>query len=200
MSSSAHIPVSFAVEGPTDAAVVRRLAAHVDVQVHLVLTANGKNSVLEKLKGLDRAARGQPWWVLVDLDQDAPCAGNFVQRHLPHPAPHMRFRVAVRTVEAWLLADRPGFARFFGVPLTRLPTAPEELPDPKQVVVNLARLSERRDVREEVPPRPGSGKKTGALYSSKLIEFAMRHWNIEAARKTSKSLDRAVLRLAELRS
>lgn len=193
-------PVSFAVEGPTDDAIVRRLAEHVGVEVHIVLPPSGKQAALGRLKGLNHAARGQRWYVLVDLDQDAPCPGEFVRRHLPHPAPLMRFRLAVPSIEAWLLADRAGFARFLGVPLAKMPLLPETLPDAKQTIVELARHSSRREVRDGIPPRSGSGKKTGALYSSKLIEFGLQHWDIESSRSISKSLDRAALRLAELKS
>jgi len=198
VSERTHIPVSFAVEGPTDEAVVRKMAKHVGAEVHQVLGKSGKHWVLARLQGLNQSARGQPWYVLVDLDQDAPCAGEFVHRVLPHPSPSMRFRVAVRSIEAWLLADRAGFARFFGVRQAELPLAPESESNPKGVVVNLARRSRKRHVLGGVPPRAGSGRSTGDLYSSLLIEFVAKQWDLEVARRNSVSLDRALLRLAGL--
>jgi hypothetical protein len=193
-----HIPVSFAVEGPTDEAVVRRMAEHVAVDVHQILGRRGKHWVLARLHGLNRSARRQPWYVLVDLDMDAHCAGEFVRRHLPHPSPSMCFRVAVRSIEAWLLSDRAGFARFFGVRQAAPPAAPESEPNPKTTVLDLARRSSKTLVLGGVPPRPGSGRRTGDLYASLLIEFATRHWDLEVARGNSKSLDRALQRLAGL--
>jgi hypothetical protein len=195
----AHIPVSFAVEGDTDEAVVRRLASRLSVEVHQVLGKRGKHWVLEHLRGLNSSARGQPWFVLLDLNGDAPCAGEFVRVHLPHPSPQMRFRVSVRAVEAWLLADRSGFARCFGVRQAEVPSAPEMERDPKETIVRLAGRSTKSIVRQGVPPRPGSGRRIGALYTSLVIEFVQQHWDLDAARGHSPSLDRAISRLDELR-
>jgi hypothetical protein len=195
----AHIPVSFAVEGDTDEAVVRRIAAHLEIDVHQVLGKRGKTWVLEHLRGLNGSARGQPWLVLVDLDGDSPCAGEFVREHLAHPSPLMRFRVSVSAVEAWLLADRSGFARFFGVRQAEVPSAPEMERDPKETIVRLAGRSAKSIVRQGVPPRPGSGRRAGALYTSLLIEFVQQHWDMDAARGHALSLDRAISRLDELR-
>jgi hypothetical protein len=36
-------------------------------------------------------------------------------------------------------------------------------------VVELARYSRRRDIREDMVPRPGSGRSVGAAYTSRLI-------------------------------
>lgn len=198
MPRPVHIPVSFAVEGDTDEAVVRKVAARLSVSVHQVLGKRGKHWVLKSLRGLNNSARGQPWYVLVDLNGDAPCPGEFVRRHLLDPSPYMRLRVAVCAVEAWFLADRMGFSRFFGVRPADIPSAPETERDPKAMIVELAGRSRRSIVRTGVPPRPGSGRRTGDLYAALLIEFVRDHWDLEAARRASRSLDRAITRLDEL--
>jgi hypothetical protein len=193
-----HIPVSCAVEGDTDEAVVRKLAATIGVEVCEVFVRHGKAGVLKALPGLNSSAKGQPWFVLVDLDGDAPCAGSFVREQLPTPSSQMRFRVAVRAVEAWLLADSKGFGRFFDVKASDLPNDPESVSDPKETVIELARRSGRRIVRERMPPRPGSGRRTGDLYTALLIEFARDAWSVSEARARSSSLDRAFSRFSEL--
>ena len=43
--------------------------------------------------------------------------------------------------EAWLLADRANFARYFGVSLDRVPPDPEALPHAKQALLGLVRHS-----------------------------------------------------------
>ena len=198
MASETRLPVSLVVEGDVDDAVVRKLAHFSDVPIHEVLVRHGKQEVLRGLPGFNRAARSRPWFVLVDLDLDARCPGEFVRRQLPEPAPHIRFRVAVRSVEAWLLADRPGFARFFGIGVEDIPREPELERDPKGVVIALARGSRKTRVRAGIPPRTGSGRRIGELYQGLLIEFISDAWDIDASRQNAPSLDRAIDRLVSL--
>lgn len=190
--------VTVAVEGDVDASVVRRLLAGVGASEGPVHVAGGKENLLNGLAGYNNAATRTPWLVLIDLDRDADCVPPIRQQWMPVPAEHMCFRVAVRMVESWLLADRERFARFLGVSAARLPREPDDVDDPKGVVVALARHSRRRDIREELVPRVGSGRRVGALYPSRLIEFASGSWRPEEARGRSDSLDRCLLRLGEL--
>jgi hypothetical protein len=83
----------------------------------------------------------------------------------------MCFRVAVRETEAWLLADRERLARFLGISTSRIPLDPEAMDDPKSLMVDLARHSRRREIREDMIPRSGSGRNVGPAYVSRLIEF-----------------------------
>lgn len=190
--------VTVAVEGAVDASVVRRLLEGVGAGEGPVHVARGKATLLSRLGGYNHAATRSPWLVLVDLDRDADCVPPFRQQWMPAPAAHMCFRVAVRMIESWLLADRERFARFLGVSAARLPREPDDVDDPKGTVVELARTSRRRDIREELVPRAGSGRRVGALYPSRLIEFVSGSWRPDEARGRSDSLDRCLTRLGEL--
>ena len=113
----------------------------------------------------------------------------------------MCFRIAVREVEAWLLADRERIASFLGVSPARVPRDPDGLDDPKLEMVNLARHSSRRVIRKEMTPRPGSGISIGPAYSLRLIEFASKPdvgWRPEVAAGHSRSLRRCVAALRTL--
>lgn len=186
-----------AVEGPVDEAVIRRLAEYVGAQVGQVYGKNGKDHLRQRIDAYNNAARISPWIVLVDLNHDAECAPPLRDAWLHQPATHMCFRVAVREVESWLLADRARLARFLAVPLSRVPTTPEAIEDPKGAVVQLAARSHRRDIREDMVPRPGSGRTVGPAYASRLIEFVSTHWNPEVAARSSDSLRRCLVRLRE---
>lgn len=142
-----------AVEGLTDEAVLRRLIQVAGGADGPIYGRNGKAHLLKQLGGYDRAAQRTPWVVLVDLDQDADCAPPFCLACLVTPSPRMRLRVVVREIEAWLLADREELARFLGIPEGKVPRDPEKIADPKSAMVNLARHSRRRDVREDMVPR-----------------------------------------------
>ena len=99
------------------------------------------------------------------------------------------------------MADRERIATFMGVRISRVPQAPESEPDPKQRLVQLAEQSRLRDIREDMVPRPRSGRVVGPAYTSRLIEFALdldRGWRPEVAAQHSESLRRSLGRLREL--
>lgn len=97
--------------------------------------------------------------------------------------------------EAWLLADRDGFADYFKVRRHDLPVSPETLPHPKQAVLSLCAGSRSRDIRHDVVTKEG---KTGPLYVQRINEFAKTRWSVESASAISDSLRRAVDRIREL--
>lgn len=189
---------SASVEGTTDEAVLRRAVQHLGATLGPVYGKAGKASLLKQLHSYNQAAQFWPWIVLVDLDHDAGCAPPARAQWLPNPAPHMCFRIAVREVESWLLADRETLAHYLGVPLSRIPTHPEDLDDPKATLVNLARSSRRRDIRMDMAPRPESGRQVGPAYASHLIEYAQNLWQPGVAAQHADSLQRFLRRLAEL--
>jgi len=195
------IVISAAVEGILDEAVLRRLMEDLGVVPGPVYGKNGKPFLLEKLNAYNRAAQYSPWIIIVDLDHDADCAPPFLRSCLPDPAPNMNFRIAVREIEAWLLADRERLAKFPSVGISRIPHDPEALNSPKSTMIDLARRSRRRDIRENMVPRPGSGRKIGPAYTSLLIEFARdteHGWRPRTAAKSSDSLNRCIRRLEGL--
>lgn len=194
------IPITGAVEGAVDETVARRTLTAAGATVGPVYIANGKPALRTRLSGYNNAARFAPWLVLVDLDNDEECAPPFRNSWLPAPAEWMCFRVVVREIESWLLADRERFARFMGVSAARLPRDPDGVDSPRDVVVNLARRSRRRVIREDMVPRAGSGRRVGPLYPGRLIEFVSAIWRPQEARSRSESLDRCLQRLEELLS
>jgi hypothetical protein len=183
--------VRVAVEGTVDAAVALKLIQHVGAQADTVHVAYGKQRLLEKVSGYNQAAKGQPWLVLVDLDR-CSCAVALLQKWVPQPSPYLCMRVAVRMVEAWLLADATNIADFLGVPVSRVPSAPEQLSDPKQEIVALAAQSRRRTIREDMVPNTGIGQRVGTAYTARLIEFIENHWDITQAASHAPSLQRSI--------
>jgi hypothetical protein len=184
-----------------DEAVLRRLMKERGAMAGPIYGKNGKPFLLQKVNAYNQAARFVPWVILIDLDHDADCAPIFLQSCLPNPAPYMSFRVAIREIEAWLLADRESLAKLLSVGVSRIPHNPEALDSPKSTMVEIARHSRRRDVRENMVPRAGSGRKIGPAYTSLLIEFARdpeNGWRPNVAAKSSDSLKRCMHRLEQL--
>ncbi len=196
----APFPVVFsaAVEGPTDEVVLRRVVESRGAVLGPVFGKTGKSNLLNQLHRYNRAANLSPWIVLLDLDQDAGCAPSARAAWLTTLAPQMCFRIAVRAVESWLLADRESLAAFLSISGSLIPATPESLSNPKETLVNLARRSRRRTLREEMTPRPGSGRPIGPAYTSRLIEFAQTQWRPDVASHHSDSLRRFCSRITEL--
>lgn len=190
--------VTLAVEGAVDEAVLGRVVSAAGAGVAYSYGKNGKPDLRRKVNGYNNAARFAPWIVLVDLDLEASCAPELVRSWLPEPASQMCFRVAVRSIEAWLLGDPERLARFLAVSEDLVPSLPEHLDDPKKAMVDLASRSRRRDIRQDMLPRPGSGIRTGPAYPGRLIEFALQHWRVPEARKRIDSLDRSIRAIGRL--
>lgn len=184
-----------------DEAVLRRLLLHIGAGIGPIHRRNGKDSLRRRVSAFNNAARHSPWIVVVDLNHEAHCAPPLRASWLPSPAPGMCFRVAVREIESWIMADRARLARYLRVQQARVPSDPEALDDPKTALVNLARTSTKKAVREDMVPRLGSGRKIGPAYTSRLIEFVSdqeRGWRPDVAAAGSDSLGRCLRSLRNL--
>lgn len=183
-------PVTLVIEGVIDSAVARRLLGEVGLAVAAEHGGTGKATIDRYLRGYNNAARFSCWLVLRDLDHDAGCAPALRARLLDRPAAHMRLHVAVRAVEAWLLADGERISAFLRVTRTLVPGTPERLDDPKRTLVALARRSRSRAIREAMVPAPGATAAVGPDYASFLVDYASSHWRPEVAEQRSEDLGR----------
>lgn len=184
-----------------DAAIARRLITHAGAEPGLERPAHGKHKLDPLLQKYRNAAEhGTPWLILRDLDRDSPCAPELLQRLGVRPANNFCMRIAVREVESWILADRPGLADFLRVPMARVNTDPEALPNPKRYIIDLARSSRSRDIRDALVPHEGTGQEQGPEYASQIAGFAETQWNVARAISdgAAASLIKVDIRLREL--
>lgn len=180
-------------------AVLRRLLAHGDRRfvVSHSIPAGGFGKIKRDVEKYKTACRMVPHVVLTDLDQ-APCPSALMASwNVGKLPPELLFRVAVREVEAWLLADVDGLSAFLGIPVSRLPANPEAVMDPKQILINAARRSRYRRMASEIVPAPGSAAIQGVLYSHHLCRFVNNDWNVIAASGRAPSLARMLKRLQD---
>ena len=190
--------ISAAVEGSVDEAVVRKLVDLAGGRTGDVYGRNGKPALRQRISGYNNAAHYSPWVVLVDLENDGDCAPPVRDEWVPEQAPNLCFRVVVRAVEAWLMADGQTLASYLSVRPARIPEAPEEVDNPKDAMVALARQSRRKDILQDMVPRERSGRRVGPAYTSRLIEYVQEHWRPEVAAVRSDSLQRAIRCLRRL--
>jgi hypothetical protein len=195
------IPVDLATEDELSESVLRRLLDFVDCEYY-VGTAYGRRGfgyLRRTVRGWNEGAKGKPFVLLTDLD-DSPCPSALIGQWLDVPLhPNLIFRVAVKEVEAWLLADAHNLAHFLTVRRNLVPLQCDSLADPKQELVSLARQARSGDIRARVVPKNGSTAKQGPDYNACLGGFVRQSWDIDAACCASPSLARAVLKLRSFR-
>jgi hypothetical protein len=143
------MPTAFyiAVEDDLSDAVVRRVLNHVrrgfQVQAryplpglpHLHPGLSGYGYLKANVQAFNNAAAENPHLLLTDLDV-AACAPELIQQWLGGAA-HSNFviRVAVREVEAWLLADAKNFAEFLSLSRNDIPVNAESIATAKEEIV-----------------------------------------------------------------
>lgn len=189
------IPINIAVEDQLSEAVVRKLLAQSSKKYFIgsCYTKGGFGYLKNKIAGFNNAsASGTPFFVLTDLDKDT-CAPLKISNWLSVPKHNnLFFRIAVRSVESWLIADRSSIARFLFISEGKIPNNPDLLDNPKKKLLILAERSRRTEIRDALIPQPGSTAKVGPDYNGTLIRFVMNDWNIQEASENSPSLQSAV--------
>jgi hypothetical protein len=161
-----------------------------------IVNKRGRESFWESVGKYNQAASQLgPVFALADLERE-PCPSGLIGEHLRGPQ-HVDYvlRIAERMLESWLLADRESLAKYLRVSADVVPNNPDVESNPKQTLVNLARKSKSRDIREEMTPEPGTPGIVGKNYTGRLTEFLREYWRPLVAQKNSESLRRAIAAL-----
>jgi hypothetical protein len=154
---------------------------------------SGYGYIKKNLRGFNAAAATTPFIVLVDADDRGCPPGTIVDwlsgatRH-----PQLIVRIAIREVEAWLLADRAALSDFLVVSEKCIPVQTARIKDPKRYIVRLAARSRRMAIRDQMCPAPNSRAKVGPYYNQTLRRFVRDFWDAARAATCSDSLLRAV--------
>jgi hypothetical protein len=180
--------------------LVSQYAAHWSIAQRL--GRKGAGYLKRRLGSLNAIAdKIQPVLLLTDLDTGR-CAPGLIRawRGSLELSGRLLFRVAVREVEAWLLADRDSLAEFLGISLARIPRNPETLDDPKAALLSLARKSRKRSIRQDLLPERCSPSPVGLNYNSALSRYVEERWRPESARLEAPSLERTIVRICQMAS
>ena len=186
------IPLNLVFEDQVSEFIMTKLVEKTNkFQLAYSYSENGFGYIRRNMKGWNQAAKGCPFFILTDLDQ-TDCAPNLIGDWLPvKPHPNLIFRIAVKEVEAWLLADIEGFSEYTGISTVNFNEATEGIKDPKNELFRLIRRCRKRAIREDILPK-NEFAQIGPNYNERLCEFIILHWNIERAMKRSDSLKRAM--------
>jgi hypothetical protein len=182
------------VEGNLEEPVAHKLLHCLGLDLTGVTTVNkgGRVAFWRDVLRYNRAAELGPVFALTDLDWE-PCCSGLIAGHLGEARhPDFVLRIAVRALESWLLADAAALSRFLQVPAKIVPRDPDTEPLPKQTLVNLARKSRSRSIKEDLVPEPDSKGVVGKNYTARMSEFVLQAWNPLDAQHRSRSLQRAL--------
>ncbi len=193
-------PVVLATEDALSEAVGQRMVkdANSGLTVTQTLRRGGFGYLRSRMRNFCQIARRTPVLLLTDLDT-AECPATLIEDWSRRDEIPMQllFRVAVRQVESWLLADRDGLARLLKVSVRHFPRDPDTLPDAKQSLLQLAQRAPRT-IREDLVAESGATAAQGLGYNAVLSNFVRTSWNPSRAEHRSNSLARARMRVSEL--
>lgn len=191
--------IALATEDALSEAIGLRLLAELPSPAipNLVLGKKGSGYLRTKMPSWRQIAQRQALLILTDLDR-INCApimrADWIGR-TPLPE-NLVLRIAVREIESWALADHEALRMLIGNKGT-LPPSPDALPDPKQHLLNLARLASR-PVRLDLLGEVGAIASQGLGYNARLTEWVRSSWDPARASHRSPSLERTRIRLGEL--
>jgi hypothetical protein len=182
-------------------AVAHRLLAFIDPDATFTsIGRRGVGYVQSKLRSLNRAAAGLRIVAIADRDSAQRCPVQLISAWLggADRHPNLLVRMAEMEIESWIMADREGVSSFLEISANRVAQFPDTLTDPKQELVNLARLSRNKNIREQMCPAPMAQTVVGPDYNGTVENFVRTRWHPARAIVNSPSLRRAELRIREL--
>ena len=195
------IPIYLAVEDDLSEIVLRRLLRErpVEYAIGPVYKQSGFGYLKKMTAAFNNLAKACPVLLLTDLDKRS-CAPELIADWLKQPRhPEFLLRVAVREVEAWLLACDTHLGQYLALRQTCSFPAPETLHDPKLELLKLAESSAKRTIREAVTRRDVGGNLCqGPAYNLTLAAFVDQLWKPNHAAFKCQSLKRTIKALERL--
>ncbi|MCH8149446.1 MAG: hypothetical protein IH987_15930 [Planctomycetes bacterium] len=192
------IPIDVVVEDELSEAVARKLleSSSQSYALRIVYSQGGYGYIKKNICGFNNAAKGTPYLVVTDLDTE-DCAPRLIDKWFNKRTvqPNLLFRVAVKEVEAWLLAHRSAFAEFVGVREGLVPQNVEQIDDPKKKLIDIVRRSRRKRIREDIVPPQRSTREQGPDYNGRLVRFVESHWDPRLCTSVCRSLEKAIHRI-----
>lgn len=191
--------VALATEDALSEAIGLRLLGELATPItpNLLLRKGGFGYLRSKMDSWRQMAQRQVVFILTDLDQtNCPLVllNDWIGMN-PRPT-DLILRIAVREVEAWVLADHEAVRELIGKK-GALPSRPDDLPDPKQHLLSLAKGAPR-NVRLDLVKEEGTLASQGIGYNARLTAWVQSDWSPKRAAERSPSLQRTRRCLQEL--
>ncbi len=189
--------VILVVEDVLGEVVSTKILEHFGINIERKIVYEGKSYLQQKARNFNRTAYEECGiFMLTDLDSSDICPPTLIRSWIRGPLnPWFFFRIAVIEVESWIMADRDALSEFLSIPIHRVPRNTDNIPNPKEFLVSLARRCTQRTVREALVPARGANRVVGVRYNAMLSNFVHSQWNLERAASISPSLKRTVDRI-----
>lgn len=181
------ISVFISGEDAVTIAVIKRLLDFVSPRFSILQTIPARGGeVKRKVLESNTLAKDYPVIMLLDLDQGcAPSLKNSLLQGEPQ-SKHFLMNISVDEAEAWLMADRIGFASYFGIGVDKIPVPKMQrqggavarlemdFPIMKSSLVlthQLALLSSKTEIRRKIGVAVPNGPKKGKEYNIMMLLF-----------------------------
>lgn len=185
----------------SEAVAVRMLREEYGKNVTMkCIRKGGFGYLMKNIDSFCNISKRNPVLMLADLDK-IKCAPILIRKWFganPQPV-GFRFRVVVREIEAWLLADRDAVARLLKISTNKIDNEPEKLDDAKRYLLELAAKAPL-ELRHELLPVRGSAASQGFGYNGRLVKFVNELWSPRRASTSSDSLKSAIGRIKAQRN
>lgn len=192
--------ITIATEDELSEAVGSRLVADVlpGFEIGQMLRRGGNGYLKTKCENFNKMALRHPVLLITDLD-NAICASDLIESWFGNSPlnANLIFRVAVREIESWLLADHEGMRRLLDKGASKIAGNPDQLANPKEYLLECAKRAPR-EVKNDLIHSKGALAKQGLGYNSRLCLFVREVWAPNRASERSDSLARAIRRLGEI--
>jgi hypothetical protein len=192
-------------------AIIKRVLGHCSSNFEIIseLPARG-GQIKSKMKEFNNLAEKNPVILLTDLDSNN-CAPELKAKLIDFEQhKDFIFNIAVDEAEAWLMADRLGFAKYFGLDTNEIPLSVKKKQGGRKELMEmdfsykssmfltheLIKKSKKKDFVVQLSPKKGAAK--GPEYNSAILPFIINEWDIELASQNSDSLSRMIKRLHDL--
>jgi len=189
------ISIGIATEDELSEAVVEKIILGIsdNFDTSIKLRKGGNGYLRSNIEKFNNWAATTPVVVLTDLDA-SPCPVSLLSSWLTVPKNEwLLFRVAVREVESWLLADVDGLSTYLNVSSAIIPRNPESLDDPKQKLLGVVKRSKNKTLRNDIlPALKNSTAPVGLGYNFRLVSFVNSNWDFRKAATQAESLSRFI--------
>lgn len=179
-------------------AVMRKMVKDslTDLELEFIsIGKKGRGFIKSRINDFNNQSNNLPFFVLADLDTDS-CVPGLKERWLKRPCrDNLIFRIAIREVEAWLLADDRGFSQFLNLDpayIRKEVDFPDMVMNPKEKLIFLVERSRKKELKKDIVRKENTVFKQGPGYNTRLTEYVLNYWDIERASVRSDSLKRAL--------
>lgn len=192
--------ITIATEDELSEAVGVRLVTEIlpGFEIAQMLGRRGNGYLKAKCQSFNQMAIRHPVLLITDLDNRL-CAKSLIDSWFGNLNinVNLKFRVAVREMEAWLLADHHGMRELLGRGGNNIAPNPDGIQNPKEYLLERAKRAPS-EIKNDLVRARGSAAVQGLGYNARLSEFVRTTWSLEQASQRSESLVKAVERLKEL--